>query len=567
MKIAYSGFLLHHALTSLGHEVFLLPGVSSSGSGDANPLFLPVLQSICPQPDLVFLELWQEKNLPPDMHSIPFPTAVWCIDSPINSFWQIPLSALFDHVFVDQKNVIDSFASAGSTAHWLPLCAQKGLFTPVNKPRQHGLSFVGRLSAARQKRNNLVAFLKERYPLHLVTAGANVREEFGISHATINENLFDGVNLRVFQATATGTLLLTEKNSSGLESCFTPGEDLLVYEPHTLAPLLDSLFHCIANPAATLADGKSLAHYQAIARHGQETCHKRHSASVRAGEMLEILASSPSQKKGHLERLAGLAQAEYALRQKYGGMLDTARSTIKKALQLHTDVPPAASAPRPADKPPPPTAEQKLLYSLGLMESRKLNYTSALQYFADAGHHPMPTVMTALVFLYQGDVAAALTTLLPFLSHGEQDYALAGPAQAGYTGPPDDPAVQKSLVLYLASQVLLRENRVVDLGFTKTSDDLFPETALAMLQLAWKVWPEPFLLDAILDCAHSVGRAGELLHLLLTAIERNQATDLQMVRAAELAESYYNKPIAIRIIRALQQARVVSKLHGWTGDK
>ena len=567
MKIAYSGFLLHHALASLGHEIFLLPGLCGGSPANACEPFVPVLQNICPQPDLVFLEMWQEKKLPPDMHSIPFPTAAWFIDSPINSFWQMPMSVLFDHVFVDQKNCADKYAHAGYAANWLPLCAPNGLFTPVDNPRQHGLSFVGRLSAARQKRNNLVAFLRERYPLHLVTAGANIREEFGLSYSTINENLFDGVNLRVFQATAAGALLLTEKNSPGLEDCFTPDEDLILYEPHTLAPLLDSLFQCLATPNATLANGKSLAHYQNIARSGQKTCRERHSATVRAKQMLDVLACHPSQKREKLECLAGLAQAEYALRQKYGGMLDTARKAMNEALHLHTDMEPAASEPQPARKSPVATVEQNLLYSLGIMEARKSNYAKALQYFSDAGYLPMPAVMTALVFLYQGDVAAALTTLVPFLAEGEQELALAGPAQLGYTRTPCDLAVQKSFVLYFAAQVLLKENRIIDLGFTKASDDLFPETALAMLQLAWKTWPEPFLLDAILDCAHSAGKAGELLHLLLTVIERNQATDLQMIRAAELAEGYYNKPVAIQIIRALQQARIVSKLHGWADGK
>jgi len=122
---------------------------------------------------------------------------------------------------------------------------------------------------------------------------------------------------------------------------------------------------------------------------------------------------------------------------------------------------------------------------------------------------------------------------------------------------PDDACSdhQISALLVLLSQAYVALGHVFRLGFLKGSDDPCPDTGLELASLAWERCRDAAVLDCMLQYSAQLGIEGELLPHLRYAIEKGLADDRQILRAAELAEGYYDKELAQTILLALSKVR------------
>ena len=132
-----------------------------------------------------------------------------------------------------------------SKVHWLPVGVDTKIYIGPPEEKTHDLGFVGVINdKVRPKRSRIINLLRQRY--RLCAAGGR-RDEwvspkeaallYRRSRLVLNENLFDGVTTRVFEALASGTMLLTEAGGNGLTDLFIPGEDLTCYGPENLVEL------------------------------------------------------------------------------------------------------------------------------------------------------------------------------------------------------------------------------------------------------------------------------------------------------------------------------------------
>lgn len=184
MNIVYQGGFLKEGLHLLGHTVI---EIAFSNDDDINER----IASLGVHVDIVLLELWSHKNIPSGLHACRRRLVAYCIDSPINAYWQSEICKVFDDVFVDQKATVFHFAKQQIKAKWLPLCAQMSYFRDIHTKKIYDILFVGNTSHYRIKRNNLLTFLKRHFSLHIYQNISSIKmlDLFSQSKIVLNENL------------------------------------------------------------------------------------------------------------------------------------------------------------------------------------------------------------------------------------------------------------------------------------------------------------------------------------------------------------------------------------------
>ena len=160
------------------------------------------------------------------------------------------------------------------------LCSEGG--APVSSTaKKYDISFVGINTPHRPKRYNILNLLLQNYNVHIRRDVSNreLLDIFSESRIVLNENLFDGFTLRIFQGLASGSLLLTEAWGAGTQQHFTDRQHLVCYTPQTLLPLVKRI---LERPET----------YAPIAQAGQSICRQEHTSEIRAAQLLSALENN-----------------------------------------------------------------------------------------------------------------------------------------------------------------------------------------------------------------------------------------------------------------------------------
>lgn len=485
MKIAYYGSFLAEGLRGLGHEVIPLPLAKRCS-------LQSIIQATCPDAELVLLEVFGGNTPFTYMAECKQRLALYCIDSSINEFWLKHLAQLADDVFVDQRSSVAALASEGISTQWLPLCVDEANFRNPRK-LEHEVSFVGTVNASRLKRANLLRLIEKHFSLHLQTSVsvAEMLNIFAASKASINENLFPGLTLRMLQCMAAGTILFTEADNPDVTLLFEDGKELIFYNPNTLLPRLKDVLD-------------NYQSYQHIARSGQEACRAKHTSLIRAREFLQLLEerTAYNERRAEPERLLASASAEFLYSVRFGGPLGNARNifmelTKNAALGI--------------------TAKATLL--LGDMAARLNNPEKALAWYALAA------------------------------KSGNAEAELKIKTIQSLTAEPSE-AKAAAQLLATAKQYLAR-GKVAELGFITPDADHIPATALALASKAWELHNDVASLDFMLECAKEAGVELEMLPTLLSAIHSLCAEKHHLRYAAELAHKSYDAELEKTLLAGL----------------
>lgn len=134
----------------------------------------------------------------------------------------------FDVVFLAQRAYVQRFRAAGLDAYWLPLGCDPDINKDLRMPRVHPIGFVGTLN---QRRVALIGRLRSRFGVHMERCFLEeMSRVFSQSKIVFNSALNNDLNMRVFEAMASGALLLTDPApGSGLEEFFQDGKHLAIY--------------------------------------------------------------------------------------------------------------------------------------------------------------------------------------------------------------------------------------------------------------------------------------------------------------------------------------------------
>jgi hypothetical protein len=214
------------------HEVHYVGAASGSRAGyPSNQDLVELIAKGFPQPDLVLLVDSGGCACPRGMERMSCPTAVYLIDVHRHLRPREVLAPLFDYVFVAQKDYTDYFRRLGNPqVYWLPLACDMELHGGRSRPKVWDVGFVGQIhSPARARR---LGKLAERYRLNdyqRIYPREEIAEIYSQSRIVFNSSIDGDLNMRVFEAMASGSLLVTDHIENGQADLFQDRVHLVEY--------------------------------------------------------------------------------------------------------------------------------------------------------------------------------------------------------------------------------------------------------------------------------------------------------------------------------------------------
>jgi GT2 family glycosyltransferase len=232
------------------------------------------------------LYLWVESvggHAPRNLAALRCAKACFMIDTHLHLAAHLEWARQFDFVFVAHLQHVDAFRREGLNAHWLPPACDPEVHARHPIPKTHEVAFVGSV-AHHVRRGALLRKLGEQIPLHVERCfWDDMARVFSGSKIVFNSASRDDLNMRVFEALSTGSLLLTDlARASGQDVLFADGEDCAVYR-HDDA-LVDAARFYLEN------DGLR----EQIAECGRRRAHAAHTYAHRVDDLLDVVSGKKS---------------------------------------------------------------------------------------------------------------------------------------------------------------------------------------------------------------------------------------------------------------------------------
>ena len=204
------------------------------------------------------------------------------LQGPIQNFLQYASQMDFDAIILWNRQHAHFFTEYGfQNVFWMPgltFCIPE---FPMSQERVNRLCFFGQIGPYHPRRNRIIQEL-QKLKIPIVGGRLTRRDSFdlvGSSTLSLNITLNSEFNLRVFETTQYGALLLTDKLStqSGLEVFYENGEAIVTYQD--TKDLCEKIFHFSQN--SDLAE--------AIARKGQSVTREYFSLEARRKALFALL--------------------------------------------------------------------------------------------------------------------------------------------------------------------------------------------------------------------------------------------------------------------------------------
>jgi len=488
-----------------GHFVFLREGLSKLGHTvypirfmEGEP-FDDQVSRVCNNADIVFFEMYGPFQLPSDIEKSKICKVAYCIDSLMYEFLLIHTLKLFDYVFVDQISSVQTLQHHGIKSTWLPLCVPDDNFRNKTK-KLYDITFVGNVSDDRLKRGNLLRYIGKRFNLNYVNNVDldTMQTIFSQSKIVLNENHFNGVNLRVFQALASGSLLLTENESDGLRTIFTEGKHLVTYTRDNIINKIEKYI------------SKGL--YEEIAFNGYSECRNKHTSLERARECMRIIEEGymRNPKRSENESLLAQAEAIYARALRFGGDIRWSISLAQKAIAQQGEFNGQAY-----------TLLGSLLYTCGKHEQAiRLLYTgfslgektiSLARIILYELQHKNYYKAKQLLYIFIGLLNGKCNSLIKFMDNNKKLFN-------------DD-----TILYFTLARLLFESGNIYHVGFYSELglDRYLPISSIEVAYIAWKREYNHTILDFIIQCYKLKNITIELIPLLNVANKKGVLTKKQ----------------------------------------
>jgi 2-polyprenyl-3-methyl-5-hydroxy-6-metoxy-1,4-benzoquinol methylase len=262
------------------------------------------------------------------------PCAWWAIDTHLNFDFYLARARDFDLVFAAQRDGADRLRQGGiASASWLPLACDPGIHRRHDVPKEWDVCFVGNLFPG--PRQELLELIRERFPTTFVGRRyfEDMARTYSASRVVFNRSIRNDINMRVFEALACGSLLVTnDLRENGQEELFLAGEHLVTYAG--AEDLLDRIAFYLRHEESReriAAAGREVALARHTYRHRMETLLAEAGRALRrttGGPPEEARAVAPQEGppptpgEGQLEPPAPAALAEASTNGTAGGPQD-----------------------------------------------------------------------------------------------------------------------------------------------------------------------------------------------------------------------------------------------------
>lgn len=231
-----AGYHLERGFAEAGHPVTYVGLPAGGRPGYDSRVSVPdVLAGLAERADLY---LWVDPAgpyFPAGIERCGIPTACYLIDVHLGS-WRVEAARFFDHVFVAQRDYVAAFCRAlgHNRVHWLPLAAASDVHRRHDVEEVYDVGFVGNQSlahrgTARARRLTLLSGRFRTNDFGRSYTPAEVGMVYSQSRMVFNTSLSGDVNMRVFEGTACGAMLVTDAVRNGLDELYRIGKELVTY--------------------------------------------------------------------------------------------------------------------------------------------------------------------------------------------------------------------------------------------------------------------------------------------------------------------------------------------------
>ncbi|WP_447968269.1 glycosyltransferase family protein [Nitrospira sp. M1] len=278
--------VLKEGFQACGHDVLTC---TSDNTGDVRLPEFPieidrVLQDLPHGWDPDFVLLTDESTHPLflGLEHLNVPVGWYAIDSHLHHRWHKAYAAVFDLIFVAQRDFESLYVRDESRqcVRWLPLFSLSDPTQSVQPLRRHNLSFVGTNNyALNPLRHRLLEELQQVYPLNVETG--DYISVFLQSKMVLNQCIDNDVNFRTFEAMACGALLLMERVGNGLKDLFQDRVHCVLYEKGNIEQIIEIAEYYMLHEDERIK----------IAALGRSEVLSKHTGVHRAQTILDMLAA------------------------------------------------------------------------------------------------------------------------------------------------------------------------------------------------------------------------------------------------------------------------------------
>jgi spore maturation protein CgeB/ubiquinone/menaquinone biosynthesis C-methylase UbiE/thioredoxin-like negative regulator of GroEL len=266
------------------------------------------------QPDFY---LWVETGLsdiPVDLKEHALPKVCYLIDTHIDFDRHLKIAKNFDFVFLAQKAYVQTMTQAGiKNVMWLPLACDTEIHGKVTVSKQCDVGFVGSISSTRDRRRNLLDKIEKQFDLDCQRKFMDeMAEHFSKSRIVFNNAINNDLNMRVFEALCSGSMLVTDPApGSGLEELFKDKEHLVIYDDENLEATIS---HYLENASER----------EKIASAGRKEVLARHTYVHRAESIIQVL----NEKIGNIEEKKSACMNEKSSSEKSPSYYENVRNDL-----------------------------------------------------------------------------------------------------------------------------------------------------------------------------------------------------------------------------------------------
>lgn len=243
----------------------------------------------------VFCYIDPASTFPLGLETAPCLTVAYLIDVHQDLPSRLQLSKFFDVVFIAQKDFVSAFQGIGHNhAHWLPLACDPDVHCMPAADRSYDVGFVGKLGQWGTRRHEILTRVLPRYrsnDYRQFYAPRDMARIYGQSKIVFNASINGDLNMRCFEALASGALLVTDRVGNGLNDLLE--EDVHYVGYSNVDEALRKIDHYLAHPVER----------ERIAAEGLRAALRSHTYRHRTEEMFQkakgAFGGAPARKFNH----------------------------------------------------------------------------------------------------------------------------------------------------------------------------------------------------------------------------------------------------------------------------
>jgi glycosyltransferase involved in cell wall biosynthesis len=321
-----TGVYFEKAFKSFGYGVFYIGASSSWRPGFPQNMDITRLQDYgMPTPDLV-LFIDSANLFPRGLEKLTCPSAIYLIDVHRDMEIRSSQADFFDYVFVAQRDYVPAFRDLGhAQVHWLPLACDPDVHGKRERETKYDVGFVGHLNSEDRKRR--LRLLDERFILNdygQFYPKEEIAEIYSQSKIVFNSSIGGDLNMRVFEALASGSLLVTDRIENGQSDLFEDRVHLVEYSDDQ--EMLEVIAYYLTHESER----------ERIAQAGHDLVLDQHTYLHRCQQMLNMIFEQGKPKLG--AKIRGLDPAStrkaYARIYRDYGMLDAVMDELNTAWRM-----------------------------------------------------------------------------------------------------------------------------------------------------------------------------------------------------------------------------------------